>query len=230
MPLITVLSVQTRPDRWQHYEELVQRLAEAAVSRKDESHWTAHQTAFGNLNTIHFASRGDDFAEISSGGTVLEMIERVLGSAETERFMSEIGDCVVSQENSISVDRPDLSYTPVEEGRTFPAAVLTLIEASPSRQEACEEVISKIAEAIPKVDDKARLITYQTVVGNLSQYWTVRPINDLSELDGQRTPQELLIQAFGPAEGGLIYRSGLDAMTSLQRSILVYRPDMSNPE
>ena len=230
MPLINVLSVQTRPDRWQRYEELLQKLTEAAASRADESHWTAHQTVFGHLNTIHFASRGDDFAEISSRGTAQEMIERVFGSEEAERFMTEIGDCAVSQESSISIDRPELSYPPAEEGRTFPAAVLTVIEASPSRQEACEEVIRKIAEAIPKVDDKARLITYQTVVGNLAEYWTVRPVDDLSELDGQRTPQELLIQAFGSAEGGLIYRSGLDAMTSMQRSILAYRPDMSNPE
>jgi hypothetical protein len=230
MPLITVLSVQTRADRRQRYEELVQKLAEAAVSRKEKSHWTAYQTAFGRLDTIHFASTGADFAEISSRGTVVEMLQRVLGSSEAEKFMTEIGDCVVSEENSISVDRPELSYPPAEEVSTFPAAVLTVIEASPGKQEACEEVIRKIAEAIPKLDDKARLITYQTVVGNLTQYWTVRPIEELAELDGQRTPQELLIQAFGPAEGGLIYRSGLDAMTRLERNILVYRPDMSNPQ
>ena len=230
MPLMNVLSVQTRPDRWQRYEELVQRLAEAAVAQKEEYHWTAHQTAFGNLNTIHFAAMGNDFSEISSHGTVLEMIERVLGGAEAGKFMTETADCVVSQESSISVDRPELSYPPAEEGRTFPAAVLTILEARPGKQEACEEVIRKVAEAIPKLDDSARLMTFQTVVGNLSQYWTVRPLTDLSELDDQRTPQELLTQAFGPAEGGLIYRSGLDAMTRLQRSILVYRPDMSNLE
>ena len=108
--------------------------------------------------------------------------------------------------------------------------MLTVLEESPGKQEACEEVIRKVAEAIPKLDDTARLMTFQTVVGNLSEYWTVRPLTDLSKLDDQRTPQDLLIQAFGPAEGGLIYRSGLDAMTRLQRSILVYRPDMSNPK
>jgi hypothetical protein len=230
MPLMNVLSVQTRPDRWQHYEELVQRLAEAAVARKEENHWTAHQTAIGEIGAIHFASSNGDFAEIAARGTVAEMVERVLGSAEAEKFRAEVSDCLITQQSSISVDRPELSYPPTEEGRTFPAAVLTVLEARPGKQEACEEVIRKVAEAIPKVDDKARLMTFQTVVGNLSEYWTVRPLTDLSELDDQRTPQELLIQAFGPAEGGLIYRSGLDAMTRLQRSILVYRPDMSNPE
>lgn len=230
MPLIDVLSVQTRPDRSQRYEELVGRLAEAAVGRREEFHWTAHQIAFGGIDAIHFASRNNDFAEIAARGTIAEMVERVLGTAEAESFLTEVGSCLITQQTSISVDRPELSYPPAEEGQTFPAAVLTVLEANPGKQEACEEIIRKVAEAIPKVDDGARLITYQTVVGNLSQYWTVRPMNDLSELDKQRTPRELLIQAFGPAEGGLIYRSGLDAMTSLRRSILVYRPDMSNPE
>ena len=135
-----------------------------------------------------------------------------------------------AQQQFIATDRPDLSYPPAEEGRIFPAMVVTRLVASPGRQEACEEVIRKVAEAIPKVDDKSRLITYQTLVGNLAEYHSLRPLEDLSELDDQRTPQDLLVQAFGPAEGGLIYRSGLDAMTSMQRSILAYRPDMSNPE
>jgi hypothetical protein len=229
MPLISVLSVQTRPDRWQSYEEAVQRLSEAAVDRKEENHWTAHQTAFGQMGAIDFVSPADDFAEIAARGTVPEMIERVLGGVEAERFLSELGECVTAQHNFLATDRPDLSYPPAEAGRIFPAAVLTRLVAIPGRQEACEEVIRKVAEAIPKVDDTARLITYQTVVGNLAEYHSVRPIEDLSELDDQRTPQDLLVQAFGPAEGGLIYRSGLDAMTSLQRSILIYRPDLSNP-
>ena len=87
MPLVTVLSVQTRPDRWQRYEELVQRLAEAAIARKEESHWTAHQTAFGEIGAIHFVSRSSDFAEIAARGSAPEMIERVLGSSEAERFL-----------------------------------------------------------------------------------------------------------------------------------------------
>jgi hypothetical protein len=230
MPLISVLSVKTRPDRWQTYEEAVQRLSEAAADHGEESHWTAHQTAFGEIGAIDFVSRAGNFAEIAARGTAPEMVERVLGSVGAEQFMSEIGECVTAQQNFIATDRPDLSHPPADEGRTFPAAVLTRLEATPGKQEACEEVIRKVAEAIPKVDDQARLITYQTVVGNLAEYHSVRPIEDLSELDEQRTPQDLLVQAFGPTEGGLIYRSGLDAITSLRRSILVYRPDLSNPE
>jgi hypothetical protein len=67
------------------------------------------------------------------------------------------------------------------------------------------------------------------MVGILSEYWTARPLEDLSELDDQLTPAELLDQAFGVAEGGLIYRTGLEANEEVQRQIVVYRQDLSNP-
>jgi hypothetical protein len=134
MPLMNVLSVQTRPDRWQRYEELVQRLAEAAVARKEENHWTAHQTAIGEIGAIHFASSNSDFAEIAARGTVAEMVERVLGSAEAEKFQTEVSGCLITQRSSISVDRPELSYPPAEAGQTFPAAVLTVLPSRPSSE------------------------------------------------------------------------------------------------
>ena len=56
-----------------------------------------------------------------------------------------------------------------------------------------------------------------------------RNLDALGELDNQLPPQELLNQAFGPAEGGLIYRAGLDAIDSIERSILLYREELSNP-
>lgn len=72
-------------------------------------------------------------------------------------------------------------------------------------------------------------MTYQTVIGDLSEYLTVRPLNEIGEMDSQRPAQELLNQAFGPAEGGLIYRAGLDAIESVERSILLTRAELSNP-
>ena len=67
------------------------------------------------------------------------------------------------------------------------------------------------------------------MVGVLAEYWTARPLEDLSELDDQLPPAELLNQAFGAAEGGLIYRTGLEAIEEVKRQIVVYRQDLSNP-
>jgi hypothetical protein len=230
MPLMNVLSAQIRPDRLRRYEELVQELSERAVAEEEEIHWTAHQTLFGETGTMHYAVSAADFSEIAARGRVDEMVERVLGSQEGARWLDGLGECVTAQQSTLSVDRPELSYPPPEtDPSAFPCSVLTVIRARPGGQEACEELIRKVAEAIPKVDDSSRMISFQTLMGDLGTYWTVRPLADLSELDRQLPPAELLNQAFGAAEGGLIFRSGLEAIEQVQRSALIYRPDLSNP-
>jgi hypothetical protein len=87
----------------------------------------------------------------------------------------------------------------------------------------------RFAEAIPKTDDAARVMTFQTVVGDISEYTMVRPLEGIGDLDNQNLMPDLLNLAFGSVEGGLIYRSGLDAIERLERSIVVYRGEMSNP-
>lgn len=229
MPLTSVLSVQVRPDRFAQYQELVRDLATGAAEQKDDFRWTAHQTAYGELGSLHFVSVDPDFAGIAARGNTQELIHRVHGEEEGARAMASMLECTISQQSTISLDRPELSYPPEQADRIFPAAVVTQIRARPGGQEALEELIRKIAEAIPKVGDPSRMVSYQVMVGALSGYWTVRPLEDLSELDDQLPPAGLLDQAFGAAEGGLIYRTGLEAIEEVTRQIVVYRQDLSNP-
>ncbi len=229
MPLTSILSVQVRPDRFAQYEELVRNLAARAVDQRDAFHWAAHQTAVGELGALHFVSEEPDFAGVAARGSTQELIHRVLGESEGAKALTSMLECTISQQMTISLDRPELSYPPEQIDRIFPAAVVTQIRARPGGQEALEELIRKIAEAIPKVGDPSRIISYQVMVGMLAEYWTARPLEDLSELDDQLPPAELLNQAFGAAEGGLIYRTGLEAIEEVKRQIVVYRQDLSNP-
>ena len=229
MPLTSILSVQVRSDLFAQYEEHVRDLAAGAVKTRDAFHWTAHQTAFGELGTLYFVSDEPDYAGIAARGDTRELILRVLGEDQGEKAMARMLECTISQESTISVDRAELSYPPEQIDRVFSAAVVTQIRARPGGQEALEELIRKIAEAIPKVGDSSRLVSYQVLVGMMGSYWTVRPLEDLSELDDQLSPAELLDQAFGAAEGGLIYRTGLEAIQEVRRQIVVYRQDLSNP-
>jgi hypothetical protein len=208
---------------------MVRNLAASAVEQRDAFHWTAHQTLYGEVGTLHFVTEDPDFAGIAARGTTPELILRVLGEDEGTKALNSMLECMISQQLTISLDRPELSYPPEQIDRIFPAAVVTQIRARPGGQEALEELIRKISEAIPKVGDPSRLILYQVMVGMLSEYWTARPLEDLSELDEQLPPAELLNQAFGAAEGGLIYRTGLEAIEEVKRQILVYRQDLSNP-
>ncbi len=229
MPLRTVLSERIRPERLRRYEELVQRVAKKAVQKKEAWRWTAHQTAFGELDTIHYVSESADFSAIGARGLTDELVRRVMGEKEGNEILEQASECVLSRQQIIGMERPDLSYPPDRRDRTHPAAVVTTIRARPGGQEGCEELIRKIAEAIPKAGDPARLLAFQTLVGDLVQYWTVRPVESLSDLDRQLQPADLLNKAFGAAEGGLIFRTGLEAIQEVRRQIVLYREDLSNP-
>jgi len=228
MPLSSVLTVDIRAGERQRYLDLCQELSENARNKKDPFQWTTHETRIGKANRIHFVLAAADFTEIENNGTPEEMIGRVLGEKRALEWLDVSSACVESQQQEISADRPDLSYVPSETDTMAPAAIITVVQARPGHQEGSEELIRKIAEAIPKVDDGSQIITYQTVVGDLMRYWTVRPLESLADLDKHLPAAQLLNEAFGPAEGGLIFRSGLEAISAVERNIVVYRPELSN--
>jgi hypothetical protein len=228
MPLTSVISVELRSGNRRRYLNLVHELAEQARSSHDPLQWTTHETQVGPTNRIHFVSNSADFAELDKRGTADEMVGRVLGEKRALEWLDEFDSCTEKQTQELSVDRPDLSYLSSEMSTTAPVAVVTILQARPGHQEGCEELIRKIAEAIPKVGDGSQIVTFQTVIGDLLRYWTVRPLASLSDLDAQVPPAQLLIDAFGAAEGGLIFRSGVDAVASVERNIVVYRPELSN--
>ncbi len=227
MSLTTVLSIHTRPEKGLEYEDLLRELAERARERNDPGHYSTHQNLFGELGVFHFVTRNDDWSGLSSRGMVQQIIARVMGEEEGRQWSRRSTACIASASHQIAVDRPDLSYPPDGE-EPAPMAVVTAARARPGGQEACEELIRKVAEAIPKLDDPTRMVAYQTAIGDLSEYWTVRPLDALDDLDEQRQAQELLVQAFGPSEGGLIWRSGVEAIQEARREIVLLRPDLSN--
>jgi hypothetical protein len=229
MSLIAVYSDQVRLEQATRYEELIQEIAQSAVKRKEKWNWTAHQVSFGSVGAFHYVTEAADWTTIQQRGEVEDLIRRVLREKRGDEVLQQLNECLVSTRRTISIDRPDLSYPPDEERQTSPLAMVTRVRTVPGKQEACEEVIRKIAEAIPKVGDGTRLDTFQTLVGDGLQYWTVRPMEDLSELDDRLLVPDLLDKAFGTAEGGLIFRSGREAIESLQREIVRQRDDLSNP-
>jgi len=231
MPLTNVLSVEIRPDSVRRYEERIQKLVQKARQKKDPFTWTAHMTAFGRGPAIHFVSVTEDFAGLQKRGQTPEMLARVLGEKESGSWLEEVGKATQAQEITIATDRPDLSYVR-EEGRPqdHPLAVVTDLRIRPGLREAFEELIRKLAEAIPKVDDPTQLLTSEVIVGDATRYYTVRPLSALSDLDKQRPPERLLHDAFGASEGGLIFRGGAEAILEIRREVLLYREDLSNPE
>lgn len=230
MALHTVLSVEVQPGAIVRYAAHIQQLAEAARKKKEAFAWGAYQTLFGERTQIHYVSSAESFAALEARGAVPDLVARVLGGAAAPRFLEEVGGCVATQRMTVSADRPDLSYVRGELRPGAPrAAAVTRIRIRPGAREAFEELLRKLAEAIPKLDDPAQLVVRQVVVGNTAEYLAIRPLDGLADLDAQRTPDRLLTDAFGPGEGGLIFRNGGDAIAEMEREIVALREELSNP-
>ncbi|HYB12057.1 MAG TPA: hypothetical protein VEG67_01220 [Myxococcota bacterium] len=227
MALLNVLSVRVRPERAHSYEEAVRRVAQRAAERREGAHWQAQQVAFGTLGTLYFVQEHADWATLGEQDPPPSYMARLFGPREGAKLYHEMAECLAELRYTVSQDRPDLSYAP--HTRVAPPALtlVTFLRARPGSIPACEELIGKVAEAIPKADDPSHLQVYQTVIGDLRTYWVVRPIQRVEELDQVLPPQELLVRAFGAGEGDRLYRKGIDALQRAERQMTVLRPDLS---
>jgi len=225
-----ITTVTLRPEKILAFQECIAALADASAEKDEPWSWTAHQVVFGEGPTIHFASRAESFAEIERQGQVEGLWTRVFGESRGLESMSRANECITGMQQTLSVDRPDLSYaSDVGDPSEYPYAAVTLARAKPGGFEACEELIRKIAEAIPKVGDTSRLLTYQVMFGQMGSYFTIRPLRSLADLDAQLPAVELLNQAFGHAEGGLLWRTGSESIEEARREVVLYHPELSNP-
>jgi hypothetical protein len=228
MSLLSVLHHAVRPDQLDAYQDRIRQLSERARERKESFHWNGFQTAMGELGNFYFAAQAESWSALEKRGTAAELVQRLMGEKDGRRWRAETTACLLQATQTVSVDRPELSYAPDAPARA-PFALVTAVRTTPGGQEAFEEFLHKIAEAIPKVDDRWRLATRQIVIGNLREYRTVRPLQDLAQLDTLPQPERLLTQAFGAAEAGLVYRNGMAAIEHVERRIIALRQDLSNP-
>jgi hypothetical protein len=230
MSLNVVNSVTLRPEEAIEFLQLVGEFASKAKAKKDAQHWEAYRTLFGNNQIVHFTSRGEKFAEIGPRGDIQALWQRVLGEKPGLQHFARTNACIQSAQQTIAIERADLSYSPAASASAPPFALVTAVRARPGQAEALEDLLRKLAEAIPKADDPTRLESYQVLVGELSSYYTVRPLDELADLDEQLPAPELLARAFGQAEGGLIWRSGSAAVEHGERSIVALVPELSNSQ
>ena len=227
MALVTVLSAYTRPGRSAAYEANVRRIAQRAADRKERLHWQAQQVAFGSIGTLYFVQEHADWATLGEQDPPPVYLARLFGEREGAKLYHEMAECLAELRYTVSQERPDLSYTPHGPVTSPALTLVTFLRARPGGLPACEELIGKVAEAIPKADDPSHLFAYQTVIGDLRTYWTVRPIQRVEELDQVLPPKELLVRAFGVDDGDRLYRKGIDALQRAERQMTVLRPDLS---
>src|SRR5262249_35019142 len=151
-----------RPDKQGAYESAVQRVAAKALEQKEPFEWAAYQVAAGALGTVHFVAEARDWAALGTREPVEALVRRLLGETEGTHLIHQIGACIVAERSVIGQPRFDLSCPPDAQQSLAPLGMVTLMRARPGGQDACEELIRKVAQAIPTVKDPRRFLAYQT--------------------------------------------------------------------
>lgn len=222
---------RVRPDGFATFEEGVAKLSKAAREKGFARPWTAYQVVYGQTGTIGFHTLHENWKSLGEQAIPARVFEEVLGDEGGRRLYATVNGCLEQAESIVAIDRPELSHAePAGQGEPPAMMMLTRLRARPGGQESCEELIRKVAEAIPKLNDPTRFRTYQTLAGDRLSYAIVVPLEQgLGALDGQTAVPELLDQAFGSKEGTQVFRSGREAIESMQTDIAVLREDLSNP-
>ena len=210
------------------FEDVVARLSKAAAEKDYERPWTAYQTLHGAIGNISFITLHDSWQDLALQTPPATIFQDLFGAEEGRRLFAEANACLDGLESIVAVDRPELSYSEAELERPPAYMQFTQIRARAGAQEECEELIRKVAEAIPKVDDPTRFTAWQTLMGDRLTYGISFPLSGIADLDARLSPADLLQKAFGSSEGSLLYRQGRQAISELQTSLSVYREDLSN--
>jgi hypothetical protein len=227
--LISVFRDQIRTDQVRRYEGAIEELASEA-RRKDEAwRWTAHAVAFGPQARIYYVSQHPDYADLERHGDPAALFGRVLGESKGQKRLEEATACLLASERTLAQRRDDLSHPRQPAGGLAPLASVALLRARPGQQAAVEEFVRSLAEAIPKTGEEAALGAAQVIVGDMLAYWLVRPLQRLADLDRQTTGRDLLLRAYGQTEGERIFRAGTEGIQEIQREIVAYREELSNP-
>jgi hypothetical protein len=156
------------------------------------------------------------------------MVRRLFGEKDGNALLEQMNQGVDALQTLVFQPRDDLSCAaPQTLDQPAPLVLRTQIRVCPGGQEACEELIHKVTEAVAKVDDERRFTTLQPLIGNAMEYSIVQLVHDPAELDRERRVPDLLNEAFG-TEGASILRSGRMAIERIQVDLAVHRPDLSN--
>jgi hypothetical protein len=227
MSITTVIRYQIRPDKLIVWENALTEIATRAEEESDPLSYTCLQVQGGPLGRFYITLDDDSLADAAARQPAPALIARLFEEGEARRIVQETSSAIEAAESIILRDRPELSYSADQESRPLQAAWVTTMVVAPGHRDACEELLRKVAEAIPKTDDVRRFTAYQPMIGDMREMIAVRPVYELAELDQVVPVEELLNQAFGSAEGGLIFRAAMEGVEQLTSELLLMRRDLS---
>ena len=116
-----------------------------------------------------------------------------------------------------------LSFPLVAQNQPAPQIlVLTITTIKPDMRQQYEAFQKEVTAAYKKAGVANRYV-WQTVMGDLTEYFSSYPIQDFSAMDGE----SVFVKALGQQKADDLLRRGATMWTSIRRGVLFERPDLS---
>jgi len=230
MALVSSVRVSVKQSGIARYERAVRRLVAAVRSDSAAAEWRASMSDGVNGITFAFGSMAESFAELSRREPLPAVVRRLLGESAGDAFLEELTADIQSSSSSIRRIRDDLSTLklPLSLKEAPALFFVTRLKVRSGGQATTENTIRKVTEASQKIGAPRRVTVSSTMIGELGEYYIAQPMNDPAELDRQKTPGEVLVEAFGEKEGGAILAASATAIESVTTMLAFPRPDLSN--
>jgi hypothetical protein len=228
MSLISSLRINVKQSGIVRYERAVRRLVAATRSDKATTEWRASVSEGENGTTYGFVSTAASFAELSARESLPVFVRRLFGESAGDAFLEELNADVRSSRSSIRRIHDDLStmQLPLKEAPAL--FFVTRLNVRSGGQAAIENVIRKVSDAAQKIGAPRRVSVSSTLIGELGEYWVVQPMSAPAELDKQKSPGEVLVEAYGEKEAGAILASSAAVLERVTTMLAFTRPDLSN--
>jgi len=228
MALISVLRQRIQSGSVAQYQRLVRFVAERARSDADTAKWSARLSTGSEGRCISFVAGQEGFAALAAGEDPETMILRLFGEGDGTSILETLGAGIESEARILLQPREDLGGALLQLDAPPPLAVVTRVRPTPAGGAGCEELIRRVIEAAAKVDDDRRYTVAQPIIGAINTFTVVQGVTDPAQLDRQAGVPELLIEAFGAADGERIFREGTACVQEIESELSILREDLSN--
>lgn len=214
--------VDVKPGANGQFENFIMQFKAAAEETNWPSAWNASQVAVGTTNQYLFISPFNSHQELAT--PVTAVLARAHSSDEVAEIVVGLRESVANMVTGTYYQRDDMSHPPASPVQNQEVVLSIQVNATPGRELAFEEWLHRVVDASA---DNITWMAFNKGFGDGPDY-VFRIPQTWADLDGPASsPQQRVLNAFGPIAGNAIVNMGANATASRTYQLHVPRPDLS---
>ena len=224
-----VLTINTKPEAAQQYEDSVRKIVYAANKTANVQPWVAFQVATGGVGGAYiYVLSFNRWEERDSWLTVQQILSRAYGKDEGSKLLQIAVAATSSSQTTLARLLPEFS----SELHTFSSVAryywIGCTEVKPEKLADYELFLSKIKAAWDKNSDPPGRVVRRIEEGpSRFTFVTARPFNKYTEKDTWLNIKELMGISYGEEETRQLLEMYLQTVKKREVFEIIHRPDLS---